>query len=145
MAAETRWQVFWCDPKAEWDGLQFDPLLAGLPSIAEVAHRNGNRAGQPFLLRSDGAYATEVNAFFASVRMRGVTEGTRRKYALGLATWLGFLDLVSCCWADATADHVDTFKFWRMSDEKNPRRVAGGTVRSGLVAISAFTSACNSG
>ncbi len=138
VAAETRWQVFWCDPKAEWDGLQFDPLLAGLPSIAEVAHRNGNRAGQPFLLRSDGAYATEVNAFFASVRMRGVTEGTRRKYALGLATWLGFLDLVSCCWADATADHVDTFKFWRMSDEKNPRRVAGGTVRSGLVAISAF-------
>lgn len=68
--------------------------------------------------------------------MRGVTEGTRRKYALGLATWLGFLDLVSCCWADATADHVDTFKFWRMSDEES--QGCGNTVRSGLVAISAF-------
>lgn len=52
--------------------------------------------------------------------------------------WLGFLDAVDCCWSDATAEHVDAYKFWRMTDERNPRRVAGGTMRSGLIAINAF-------
>lgn len=138
MLVETRWQIFWCDPKAEWADVSADPLLIDLPSLAEFVGSNGNRAGQPFLLRSDGIYAAEINAFLGSVRMRGAAEGTRRKYAIGLSIWLGFLDSMSCCWADATADHVDAFKFWRMSDESNPRRVAGGTVRSGLVAINAF-------
>lgn len=61
-----------------------------------------------------------------------------RKYATELSLWLGFLDAVDCCWSDATAEHVDAYKFWRMTDEANPRRVAGGTVRSGLIAINAF-------
>jgi site-specific recombinase XerD len=79
-----------------------------------------------------------MNAFLGSARMRGVAEGTRRKYAFELSIWLGFLDATDCCWSNATPDDVDAFKFWRMSDELNPRRVAGGTVRSGLVAISSF-------
>jgi site-specific recombinase XerD len=134
----TRWQVFWCDPNAGWADFLSDPLLAGLQSLSEFLRSSDDRAGQPFLLRSDGMYAAGVNEFLGSARMRAAAEGTRRKYAIGLSIWLGFLDSVNCCWADATADHVDAFKFWRMNDESNPRRVAGGTVRSGLVAINAF-------
>ncbi|MBF6253925.1 hypothetical protein IU414_18275 [Nocardia farcinica] len=130
--------MFWTDPGFQAVDFESDPVLAGLPSLAELARSNGTRAGQPFLLRSDGVYATEVNEFFASVRMRGVAEGTRRKYASELSMWLGFLDAVGCCWADATEQEVDAFKFWRMTDESNPRRVAGGTFRSGLVAMNAF-------
>ncbi|WP_458682704.1 hypothetical protein [Prescottella equi] len=81
---------------------------------------------------------SEVNEFFASPKMRSCAEGTRRKYAFGMCKWLGFLDAVDSIWHEATAAEVDTFKFWRMTDEANPDRVAGGTVRSDLVAISAF-------
>jgi Phage integrase, N-terminal SAM-like domain len=121
-----------------WAGSESDPVLAGLPLVAELAGRRSTRAGQPFLVRSDGLYQAEMNAFLGSARMRGVAEGTRRKYAFELSIWLGFLDATDCCWSNATPDDVDAFKFWRMSDELNPRRVAGGTVRSGLVAISSF-------
>lgn len=115
MLEETRWQVFCCDPDASWTDALTDPLLGDLPSLAEFVGLNGNRAGQPFVLRSEGAYAREVNAFLGSIRMRGVAEGTRRKDAIGLSIWLGFLDSVRCCWADATADQVDAFRFWRTS------------------------------
>ncbi|KAA0022561.1 site-specific integrase [Antrihabitans cavernicola] len=113
-------------------------MLTGLPSLAEWAQRHGTRAGQPFLLRSDGRCVAELNEFFASPRMRSCKQGTRRKYAFGLSTWLGFLDVVECHWYEAGSDQVDTFKFWRMTDAANPVRVAGGTVRSDLVAISSF-------
>jgi site-specific recombinase XerD len=132
-----RWQVFWCGPLEESAGSESDPVLAGL-SVCELDSRSSSYAGQPFLLRTDGVYAAEVNVFLASNRMRRVAAGTRRKYAIQLSIWLGFLDSAGCCWANATEDEVDAFKFWRMNDELNPRRVAGGTVRSGLVAITAF-------
>ncbi|BCK56202.1 site-specific integrase [Nocardia wallacei] len=115
-----------------------DPVLAGLPSLAQWAQRHGTRARQPLLLHSDGRYAAEVNEFFASARMRSSAEETRRKYVTELATWLGFLDAIGCAWSEAGPGEIDAFKFWRMTDEANPRRVAGGTVRSGLVAIRAF-------
>ncbi|KAA8877459.1 hypothetical protein F3087_43945 [Nocardia colli] len=133
-----RWQVFWCDPACTAVVFDDDPVLAGLPSLAEWARRHGTRPGQPVLLHSDGRYAVAVNGFFASARMRSAAEETRRKYATELVTWLGFLDAIDCGWDKAGVEEIDSFKFWRMSDEANPRRVAGGSVRSGLVAISAF-------
>jgi len=131
------WAVFWCDPERTPDR-SVDSVLAGLPSLREWADHHGTRYGQPFLLRSDGRYATEINEFFASPRMRSCALGTRRKYAFGLATWLGFLDVIGCSLHDAGPSEVDAFKFWRMTDESNPVRVAGGTMRSGLVAINSF-------
>jgi integrase len=138
MLVTPRWQVFWCDPACAAVDFEADPVLAGLPSLAEWAERHGTRPRQPFLLHTDGRSATEVNEFFASSGMRSAAEQTRRKYATELVTWLAFLDVIGRRWSDAGADEIDAFKFWRMTDEANPRRVAGGTVRSGLVAISAF-------
>ncbi|MGW5317875.1 hypothetical protein [Nocardia thailandica] len=138
MSEPARWKVFWTDPGCRAVDCASDPVLAGLSGVAELMRSDRPRAADPFLLRSDGRYPAEVNEFLGSPRLRGCAEGTRRKYATGLALWLGFLDAVGCCWADATAEQVDAWKFWRMSDEANPRRVAGGTVKSGLVAISAF-------
>ena len=86
MLEVTRWQVFWCDPNAGWTDFLSDPLLAGLQSLSEFLRSSDDRAGQPFLLRSDGMYATGVNEFLGSARMRAAAEGTRRKDALGVNT-----------------------------------------------------------
>ncbi|WP_405776417.1 site-specific integrase [Streptomyces sp. NBC_01538] len=94
--------------------------------------------GQPVLLRADGWSVPEVNGFFASARMRNASAGTRRKYAFAVAVWLGFLDAAGRAWHDAGEEDVAGFKFWRMTDEANLRRVAGGTVLDDLIAISAF-------
>jgi site-specific recombinase XerD len=138
VSGEAWWQVFWAESGCWWGNFAADPVVQGVPGLAEVVRRNGTRAGQPFLVRSDGVYPVTVNAFLASARMRGCAEGTRRKYAIQLSIWLGFLDAVGCCWSDATADQVGAFKFWRINDERNPCRVTGGTFRGGLVAINAF-------
>ncbi|MER5967501.1 site-specific integrase [Streptomyces sp. NPDC002057] len=115
-----------------------DPVLAGLPTLAEWAHAHGTQLGQPVLLRADGWSVPEVNGFFASARMRNASTGTRRKYAFAVAVWLGFLDAAGRAWHDADEEDVAGFKFWRMTDEANVRRVAGGTVLDDLIAISAF-------
>ncbi|WP_327749900.1 tetratricopeptide repeat protein [Streptomyces europaeiscabiei] len=133
----ARWQVHWCDPRREVSWYAADPVLAGLPTLAEWAHA-GTQLGQPVLLRADGWSVPEVNGFFASARMRNASTGTRRKYAFAVAVWLGFLDAAGRAWHDANAEDVAGFKFWRMTDEANVRRVAGGTVLDDLIAISAF-------
>lgn len=69
-------------------------MLAGLPTLAEFAHAHGTVPEQPVLLRADGRSVPEVNAFFASARMRNIAVGTRRKYAFSLVVWLGFLDAI---------------------------------------------------
>lgn len=134
----ARWQVHWCDPRREVSWYATNPVLAGLPTLAEWAHAHGTQPGQPVLLRSDGWSVPEVNGFFASARMRNASAGTRRKYAFAVAVWLGFLDATSRAWHDADEEDIAGFKFWRMTDEANVRRVAGGTVLDDLVAISAF-------
>ncbi|MFE9455088.1 site-specific integrase [Streptomyces sp. NPDC006739] len=134
----ARWQVHWCDPRREVSWYAADPVLAGLPTLAEWAHAHGTQMGQPVLLRADGWSVPEVNGFFASARMRNASAGTRRKYAFAVSVWLGFLDAAGRAWHDADEEDVAGFKFWRMTDEANARRVAGGTVLDDLIAISAF-------
>ncbi|MGC9495701.1 site-specific integrase [Streptomyces sp. WG7] len=134
----ARWQVHWCDPRREVSWYAADPVLAGLPTLAEWAHAHGTQVGQPVLLRADGWSVPEVNGFFASARMRNASTGTRRKYAFAVAVWLGFLDAAGRTWHDADEEDIAGFKFWRMTDETNVRRVAGGTVLDDLIAISAF-------
>ncbi|MEW2620863.1 integrase [Streptomyces sp. NPDC048106] len=70
--------------------------------------------------------------------MRNRSAGTREKYGYALCTWLGFLDAVGRRWDGADAEDVGGFKFWRMTDEANPQRVAGGTVSDNLDAVNAF-------
>ena len=98
MVGLCRWQVFWCDPAGSSAEVVDDPVLAGLPSLSEWARQHGTRSGQPFLLRTDGHGVPEVDEFFASPRMRSCKQGTLRKYAFTLATWMGFLDAIEYCW-----------------------------------------------
>lgn len=95
-------------------------------------------AGQEFLINTDGRVVPEVNAFFASRRMRNRSAKTREKYARGLCVWLGYLDAIGRAWNEASEGDIDGFKFWRMTDEANPARVAGSSVLDNLGAINAF-------
>jgi site-specific recombinase XerD len=115
-----------------------DPVLAGVPSMIELAAQNGTYDGQEFLINTDGRMVPEVNAFFASLRTRNRSPKTREKYARGLCIWLGYLDAIGCGWNEAGAVDVDGFKFWRMTDEANPSRVAGSSVLDNLGAMNAF-------
>ncbi|MET7620520.1 site-specific integrase [Streptomyces sp. NPDC005408] len=137
-SSEGCWEVLWCDPVREVRWYRDDPLLAGLPSLTEWARRHGTRARQPVVLHSSGRVIAEVNAFFASLRMRNRAEGTNEKYARGLVLWLNFLDSMGRRWHEARAEDVEALKFWRMTDEANPWRVGGSTVVDNLVAVNAF-------
>jgi len=126
------------DLERDWSAYADDPVLTGLPSLAELAKQNGTRSGRFFLLDPDGIPDRRVNAFFASPRVRSRAEATAKKYAIGLGIWLSFLDTVGRWWWEASEDDVAEFKFWRMTDPGNPERVSGGTVHGNLVAVSCF-------
>lgn len=111
-----------------------DPMLAKASSLVKLRIQ----AGQEFLIRSDGRTIAEVNAFLASRRMRNRAAGTRDKYGRGIGVWLGYLDAVGRHWSEASPQDVGGFKFWRMTDRANPRRVAGASVLDNLTAISCF-------
>lgn len=132
------WQLRRCRVGGNGAESAGDPVLAGLPSLEELAKRNGTRAGQEFLINTDGRVVPEVNAFFASLRMRNRSAKTREKYARGLCVWLGYLDAIGRAWNEASEGDGDGFKFWRMTDETNPVRVAGSSVVDNLGAINAF-------
>jgi integrase len=117
-----------------------DPVLAGLGGLRELAAANGTAHGQVFLVRGDGHVVAEVNAFFASRRMRNCSALTQVKYGRGLCVWLGYLDAAGRGWAESGEVDVDGFKFWRMTDAANPSRVAGSTLLGDLGAVSAFYS-----
>src|SRR5689334_14870965 len=82
----------------------------------------------------------QVNAFFASSRMRVRSEHTNRKYAYSVALWLNFLERHRARrrWDEATSDDLEDFKFWRMTDARNPRRVTGTTWHGDLAALSSL-------
>ena len=132
------WQLRRCRLGSGGAELAGDAVLAGLPSLAELAKRNGTLAGQEFLINTDGRVVSEVNAFFASRRMRNRSAKTREKYARGLCVWLGYLDAIGRAWNEADEGDVDGFKFWRMTDEANLARVAGSSVLDNLGAINAL-------
>ncbi|MFY1677415.1 site-specific integrase [Streptomyces sp. WMMC905] len=132
------WHLRRCEPDRVVPWYATDPVLAGLPSLRDFADRHGTRTGQEFLINSDGRVVSEMNSFFGSLRMRNRSAGTREKYGYALCTWLGFLDAVGSRWDTADAEDVEGFKYWRLTDESNPGRVAGGTVSDNLDAVNAF-------
>lgn len=50
-------------------------------------------AGRSCLLYGNGTARQAANAFFASGRMRNLSEGINRKYAYSLCTWINFFVL----------------------------------------------------
>src|SRR5260370_10697958 len=65
---------------------------------------------------------------------------TWRKYAYALGMWLNFLAARGAAWDNAVPEDVEAFKYWRMADERNPQRVAAGTVTGNLIALNVFYS-----
>jgi hypothetical protein len=71
------WLLRRCRLGGDGGELSGDPVLAGLPSLSELAERNGTVAGQEFLINTDGRVVREVNAFFS--RRGGCGIGRRRR------------------------------------------------------------------
>ncbi|WP_251420707.1 site-specific integrase [Pseudarthrobacter sp. NCCP-2145] len=115
-----------------------DALLVRALGPLSDGHGNAARVGRPFLLDGRGSPHAAVNAFFSSRRMRNRAASTNRKYAFALRVWMNFLELRQTAWDAAADDDLFDYKFWRRTDENNPRRVAGSTWRDDLSAISAF-------
>jgi integrase len=126
------------DLERNWASHAADSVLRDLPSLAQLAAVNGTRHGRLFLLDPDGVPDLRINAYFASPRIRARAELTALKYAIGLKTWLSFLEALGRHWWEASDQDVAEFKFWRMTDPRNPGRVSGGTLHDNLVAVSSF-------
>jgi len=111
-------------------------------SLAALLKRHSAREGQPFLIGPLGRPDLQVNAFFTSLRMLPRSGDTNRKYAYTLGAWLNFLARLSPhkTWDKAKAEDIENYKFWRLTDETNPRRVTGGTWHGDLAALDRFYS-----
>jgi hypothetical protein len=82
-----------------------------------------------------------VNTFFSRYPMTARDPDTWRKYAYALGMWLNFLAARAVGWDNAVPEDVEAFKYWRMADERNPQRVAPGTVTGNLIAHPASSGA----
>lgn len=94
--------------------------------------------GRPFFVDGVGELHTALNRFFSSARMRNRSAGTNKKYAYALGIWVNFLAQQALSWDDATDEEVLEFKFWRMTDSRNPRPVTGTTWSGDLAALITF-------
>jgi site-specific recombinase XerD len=111
---------------------------ARLEPLAPLMGRTGSVSGTFFLLGPDLRPDMRINAYLASRASRAKSELTRKKYVCSLVVWLNFLSRIGVSWDAATGYDIDTFKFWRMSDKGNSRRVQGRTFLGDLAALSVF-------
>jgi integrase len=136
--APGRWLVFRYDLDRPPPAAALVDLLSVNPALLTGLTARGRRHDQPFLIGPDGRADARVNAFFASPRMLARSPLTWRKYAQSIALWLNFLLAAGRNWDEASDEDAEYFKEWRLSDERNPRRVDGGTFAANLAALRAF-------
>jgi hypothetical protein len=133
------WQVHTCARKADRPEAP-DTLRRrfGTPSAVQVSQHEHEELR--FLVGPDGVPDARVNAFFASPTMGALSERTNRNYAYSIGVWLNFLlrHYRGRRWFEAQRDEIEDFAFWRMLDERNPRRIRRTTWRSDLAALRAF-------
>jgi len=116
-----------------------DPLVARfVGKLPDLLRSHDRVAGQPFLLGPSGRPDVRVNTFFSRYPMTARDPDTWRKYAYALGMWLNFLAARAVGWDNAVPEDVEAFKYWRMADERNPQRVAPGTLTGNLIALSVF-------
>lgn len=134
-----RWSPYHYKPNPSWPALP-DPLEQQFGTLDAWVGRLGMLEGDYFLIGPNGQIDMYVNLYLRSSKMRGRSEHTRRKYTHSLALFLNFLlrRQPPRPWYDVDCDDIDDFKFWRMEDKRNPRRVAGSTWNSDLAALYAF-------
>lgn len=118
--------------RAAFDTNQVDMPLGAVVEIEPA------RVGRPFFIDPTGLPHDALNAFFAGGRMRNRSQETNRKYAFALLGWLKHLDQAHRRWDDATEDDLLDYKFWRLTDEKNPRTITAATWKGDLAALRAF-------
>jgi integrase len=133
------WRVFFVDPSQR--PARSDPLdFRFADRLPDLLRSHDRVPGQPFLLGPAGRPDQRVNAFFSCYPMTARDPDTWRKYAYALGMWLNFLAARAVSWDDTVPEDVEAFKYWRMADERNPRRVAPGTLTGNLIALSVFYS-----
>jgi len=137
----NEWRVFRRALEKRWPNLPA-PLQDEFGSLAALLKRHGAREGQPFLIGPLGRPDLRVNTFFTSSRMLACSGDTNRKYAYTLAAWLNFLARLPSVktWDKVEEEDIENYKFWRMTDTANPRRVTGGTWHGDLAALDQFYS-----
>jgi hypothetical protein len=115
-----------------------DDLVPGVGDVFSWARRNGARDGTPFFVGPSGRADARVNAFWRAPGVRGLAEGTLRRYAFSLRVWLDFLDACGLRWDQAGPEALGAFKEWRLSAEEAEEHVAPGSFRVDLAAIRRF-------
>jgi Phage integrase, N-terminal SAM-like domain len=117
-----------------------DDIVPGVTvgDVVARAKRNGARDGTPFFLTPTGRADPRVNAFWRAPGARGLSKGTKRRYAFSLKVWLDFLHAIGESWEHASPSVVGAFKEWRLSAVGNPEHVAPGSFRVDLAAIRRF-------
>lgn len=135
MGSMTRlppWHLFFVPESAQID----DDGLAN--RVGKIIRFNPGLVGRPFFVSSVGEPHRALNMFFASGRMRQRTISTSRKYAHALRLWVTFLAANGKDWTEAKENDVLNYKYWRRTDENNPRPVTGAAWSADAVAILLF-------
>jgi site-specific recombinase XerD len=115
------------------------PVLDGFaPDLANWAQAWRGQDGQPFLIGPDGRPDLRVNGFFAAPRMRNRSALTNKIYSYSLGVWLNFLLGQGRRWWEATEEDAEEFRFWRMTDPRNPERVQANTFARDQAALRKF-------
>ena len=122
------WRVFFVDPSHR--PAPSDPLAVRFADRCRTCWSHDRVAGQPFLLGPAGRPDQRVNTFFSCYPMIARDPDTWRKYADALGMGLNFLAARAVSWDDTVPEDVEAFKYWRMADERNARRVALRQARS---------------
>ncbi|MCG0285360.1 site-specific integrase [Streptomyces sp. PSAA01] len=70
--------------------------------------------------------------------MKGRGARTWKRYAYTLVVWLNFLQVFGKGWREATAQDVEAFKDWRLTDVRNDERIKAASFDTDRTALNTF-------
>jgi len=132
---ETRWRVCFVPEKL---AVRQDQLLQRAFNSEPDSEVQLKRPQRPFLVDHRGELHDAVNRFFAGAKMRNLSWDTNRRYSYSMALLMNFLEHSGKSWDEASEVDLADFKFWRLTDGRNPRRISGKAWMTDLAAITAF-------
>lgn len=131
------WSLYFHRAVAVSPTVRLDPVVARYSVVlARATHRL--RAGQPVFVGPRNVPDVRINRWFVSDELGGASRTTWRKYAYSLLVWLNFCAVYGVSWDRADRHTQSAFKVWRLTDERNPSRVAPGTYEHDLIALRLF-------
>ncbi|MGN2638824.1 hypothetical protein ACTD5D_22175 [Nocardia takedensis] len=131
------WQLYFVGTDGIPPNVVADPVVVRYRGVLERA-AGRVRVGQPVFLGPGGVPDVRVNRWFVSDELGNAGRTTWRKYAYSLLVWLNFLVAYGVSWDRPGRDAQSAFKVWRLSDARNPSRVAPGTYEHNLIALRLF-------